>query len=158
LQRRFQGRIDHVINYFTFVARELREIMAQLGVRTVNEMIGRTDLLQINSAIIPWKAKELDYSRILYKPPVSSREHVYCTTTQNHGIDKILDRQLIEYAKPALEEAKPVRVELEIKNNNRTTGAMLSGEVCKRYGENGLPEDTIHIKFKGVAVKVLALG
>ncbi len=151
LQKRFRGRPEYLVNYFHFVARELREIMAQLGVRSINELVGRTDLLEVDSSIIPWKAKKIDYSKILYKPEVPKSVGVYCQISQDHGIDRVLDRKLIEVAKPALEEAKPVRAEFEIFNTDRTTGAMLSGQVCKKYGEEGLPEETIHFKFKGVA-------
>jgi glutamate synthase domain-containing protein 2/glutamate synthase domain-containing protein 1/glutamate synthase domain-containing protein 3 len=151
LQKRFRGKPEYVVNYFYFVAQELREIMAQLGIRRVDEMIGRTDLLELNQEIIPWKAKAIDYSKILYKPEVPKAVATYCTIEQDHSIDEVLDRELIELAKPALEKAKLVRKELEIKNYNRTTGAMLSGEVYNRYGEAALPQDTIHFKFRGVA-------
>jgi glutamate synthase domain-containing protein 2/glutamate synthase domain-containing protein 1/glutamate synthase domain-containing protein 3 len=151
LEKRFRGKPEYVQNYFQFVAKELREIMAQLGIRQMNEMIGRNELLEINHDIIPWKAKGIDYSRILYKPDVPKAVGTYCIIKQDHGIDKVLDRKLIQFAKPALEKAEPMKAELEIKNYNRTTGAMLSGEVCKRYGEQGLPVDTIQFKFIGVA-------
>ncbi len=151
LRQKFRGRPEYVVNYFHFVARELREIMANLGMRSINEMVGRTDLLEINSAITPWKAKQIDFSKILYRPQVTKTAGVYCSILQDHGIDKILDRKLIALAKPSLERLKPVKIKLSIQNNDRTTGAMLSGEVCKAYGEAGLPEDTIHFKFKGMA-------
>ena len=151
LQQRFKGRPDYVINYFYFVARELREIMAKLGIRKIDEMIGRTELLMVNSDIIPWKADNIDYSRILYKPKIASCISTRCTISQNHNIDKVLDKGLIKMAKSALERRKPVKIELNINNTNRTIGAMLSGEICKRYGEEGLPEDTIYCKFRGVA-------
>lgn len=151
LRKRFTGKPEYLINYFHFVAQELREIMAKLGIRKVDEMIGQTDLLELNTDIIPWKARGIDYSKILYKPQVPESVGVYCIKSQDHDIDKVLDRKLIELTKPALEKAEPVRLEMRINNRNRTTGAMLSGEVCKRYGEDGLPEDTIYIKFKGEA-------
>ncbi|MCK4466264.1 MAG: glutamate synthase subunit alpha, partial [Bacteroidales bacterium] len=151
LEKRFKGKSEHIVNYLTFVARELREIMAGLGIRRVDEMIGRTDLLEINKNIIPWKAKGLDCSRILYRPKVPGSFGTYCNTPQKHAIDDILDRRLIKLSKNALERGKNVNLELKINNTNRTAGAMLSGELCKIYGENGLPEDTIHCKFKGVA-------
>jgi len=147
LARRFAGRPEYLVNYFHFVAEELREIMAQLGIRSVDEMIGRVDLLETNEEILPWKAKNLDYSKIFWKPEGPQ----FCTTTQDHGIAEVLDHKLIELAQPALEKGELVREELVIKNVNRTTGAMLSGEVVKKYGEEGLPEDTIYFKFKGVA-------
>jgi glutamate synthase domain-containing protein 3 len=147
LEQRFKGRVDQVINYFSFVARELREVMASLGVRTIDELIGRTDLLEVNKEIIPWKAKKIDYSKILYRPEGAKSQ----TMAQDHNIGKILDRRLIELAQPAIKLRQPVREKIEIKNHNRTTGAMLSGEICKKYGEEGLPHDTIHFNFKGEA-------
>jgi len=165
LEKRFSGKPEYLISYFHFVATELREIMAKLGIRTIDELVGRTDLLELNNEILPWKAKEIDFSRILYRPeghglasysqshksrvPESVCNHYLIP--QNHGIDKVLDLKLIELAKPALDAAKAVKIELPIQNTNRTTGAMLSGRVCKIYGEEGLAEDTIHCKFKGVA-------
>jgi len=151
LEQRFNGRPEYVINYFNFVAQHLREIMAQLGLHSINEMVGRTDLLEVNKDIIPWKAKNIDYSRILYKPQVSKDIGVYCNTVQNHGIENVLDRKLIDISMPALKNKELVRINLQINNVNRTTGAMLSGEVCKRYGDEGLPENTIHCKFSGIA-------
>lgn len=151
LEKRFRGRPEYVVNYFSFVAQELREIMAGLGIRKLDDMIGRTDLLEINSEIIPPKAKGIDYSRILYKPEVQKGVGTYCSRPQDHGIDKVLDLKLIELAKPALEKKAPVKIELPIKNVNRTTGAMLSGAICKRFGEEALPEDTIWAKFTGIA-------
>ncbi len=151
LKKRFQGKPEYIINYFRFVAEELREIMASLGIRTIDEMVGRTDLLELNSDILPWKAKQLDFSKILYKPKTANTVETHCTVEQNHGINKVLDLKLIELARPAFEKGEPVRAELEIDNTNRTTGATLSGRVCKVFGEEGLLDDTIHFKFKGVA-------
>ena len=151
LEKRFRGRTEHLISYFTFAAKELREIMAQLGVTCLDDMIGRTDLLDIDRKNLPWKAQGLDYSRIFYQPGFEKRENIYCTKPQNHVIDTVLDQKIIEYAKFALESQASVKKELEIKNFNRTTGAMLSGEICKRYGESGLANDTIHFKFNGIA-------
>lgn len=151
LEGRFAGKVDNVVNYFTFVAEELREIMSQLGVRKVEELIGRVDLLQFDRGMAPWKAKGLDYSRILYRPDVPKNVKVFCLKKQDHGISKVLDRHLIETAKPSLEKKEPVRLDAYINNTNRTTGAMLSGEVVKRYGEAGLPDGTIHFAFKGFA-------
>lgn len=151
LEKRFTGRPEHAVNYFYFVAQELREIMAGLGISRAEEMVGRTDLLEMNKDIVSWKAGGIDYSRILHKPDVPKTVGTYCMTSQDHGIDKILDRSLIELSRNALEKKEPVRMELEIKNTNRAAGAMLSGEVSKRYGEEALPEDTIHFKFKGIA-------
>lgn len=151
LQKRFNGRAEYVVNYFRFLAQELREIMASLGVRTINEMIGRTDLLEINHDIIPKKARGVDYSKILYRPDVPDGVGRYCQIKQEHAIDGILDIKLIQLAQKALKDEAPVEITLDINNTNRTTGAMLSGEICKRYGERTLSEDSIHCKFTGVA-------
>ena len=151
LEKRFQGKPEHIENYFHFVAGELRQIMSELGLRKMDEMIGRTDLLEPGFEILPWKARGIDFSRILYRPHVPESIARHCVIKQDHGIDKILDRKLIELAKPALEKREKIKHELSIKNVNRTAGAMLSGQLCKTYGEEGLPEDTLYFKFKGVA-------
>ena len=151
LQKRFRGKPEWVINYLQFVAQELREIMAGLGIRTVNEMIGRTDLLEVNRAIIPDKAGGLNYSNLLYKPEVPEEVGTYCKICQEHGTDKTMDSELIKLCKETLKGGETVKIELKINNTNRTTGAMLSGEVSRKYGYEGLPEDTVHCKFTGVA-------
>jgi len=151
LERRFTGKVEHILNYFHFVAQELREIMASLGIRRVEEMIGRNELLEVDKEILPWKAEEIDFSKILDKPKVPKTVGVFCQIKQEHGIENVLDLKLIELSHSALERKEKVRIELPIKNTDRTTAAMLSGEVCKRYGEEGLPEDTLHFKFRGVA-------
>jgi glutamate synthase domain-containing protein 2/glutamate synthase domain-containing protein 1/glutamate synthase domain-containing protein 3 len=151
LEKRFNGKPEYVINYFRFVAQELREIMAALGVRSIDEMIGRTELLELNSSILPWKAKGIDFSKILYKPSVPKTVGTYRTILQDHKIDDVLDRKLIKAAKPALENKKSLKAKFSISNTDRATGAMLSGEVCKMRGEAGLPEDTLNFKFEGVA-------
>jgi len=151
LEKRFRGKVDYLVNYFKFVAEDLREIMASLGFRKIEEMIGRTDLLEVNQDILEWKTKDIDFSRILYKPSVPQDVEVYCTKKQHHDIDNVMDKELILKAKPALDREEAVHIDMSIKNTDRAVGAMLSGEVCKRFGESGLPEDTIHIKFKGVA-------
>ncbi|MBI5555608.1 MAG: glutamate synthase subunit alpha, partial [Elusimicrobia bacterium] len=151
LRRRFSGKPEYVVNFFRFVTQELREIMASLGFRTIDEMIGRSDLLELNKDILDWKTKGLDYGKILYRSPGATSVATRYSIKQNHGIEQVLDKQLIVLAKPALEKAAPMKVELGIKNTNRTTGAMLSGEICKKYGQQGLPEDTIHFQFKGMA-------
>ena len=151
LCRRFSGQPEYIINYFLFVAQELREIMSCLGVRTVDEMVGRADLLELNTQILPWKAKGIDFSRILYKPEAPNTVGTHCVVSQNHSIDNVLDLKLIEAARPALEKRKSIKVTLPIENTNRTTGAMLSGNICKTYGEEGLTENTLNFKFKGVA-------
>ena len=151
LQKRFSGNPEYLVNYFRFVTQELREIMASLGLRSIEEMVGRCDLLEVDNNILPWKAKGLDYSKILYRPHVPDRVGTHYQVRQDHGIDKILDRGLIELSKKALESGESVKVDIPIKNTNRTTGAMLSGEVVKAHGEEGLPEDTIYCKFRGAA-------
>ncbi len=151
LEKRFLGKPEYLVNYMKFVAMETREIMASLGVRTIDELIGRTELLEPNRDLIDWKSEKIDFSNILYKPEVDENVKKYCVISQDHGIENVLDRQLIEVARPALLNGKKVYEEFEIKNTNRTTGAMLSGEVCKKFGEMGLNDDTIHFKFKGIA-------
>jgi glutamate synthase domain-containing protein 3 len=151
LCRRFKGKPEYIENYFKFVAGELREVMAGLGIRKIDEMVGRTELLEIDKEIFNWKAKEVDLSAILYKPKTAARSSVYYTAQNAHNLSEILDRKLICSAKEALEGRKPVRIELGINNTDRASGAMLSGEVCKAFGEEGLAEDTIYCKFKGVA-------
>jgi len=151
LEKRFAGKPEYVVNYMRFVAQELREIMSELGVRTVHELVGRSELLEMNKEILPWKAEGLDYSRLLYKPQVSPDVCTRCATQQTHNIEHVLDREIIDKAKDALEKAEPVTLEFGIKNTDRTVGAMLSGGICRRYGEGVLPEDTIRCKFRGVA-------
>ena len=151
LRKRFKGQPEHVINYFFFVAGELRELMAAMGVKTYNELIGATEWLNQQEAISHWKARGLDFSKVFAKADVQGPIATKRVTTQDHGIDHILDRKLIEQAKPALESGKAVVIETAIRNSDRTAGAMLSGEVAKRYGHAGLPEDTITVKLSGVA-------
>ncbi len=150
LRAKFQGKPEHVVNYFFFVAEEARQIMAQLGIRSFDELIGRADLLDKSKAVSHWKAKGLDFSKIFYIPQDSDepRHHV---GTQDHGLDKALDHKLIAQAKPAIERSEKVSFISPIKNLNRTAGAMLSGEVAKKYGHDGLPDDTIHIQLQGTA-------
>jgi len=151
LRKLFKGKAEHVVNYFMFIAEEVRELMAKLGFRSINEMIGRTDKIDMRRAISHWKAKGLDFSKILYKPELAPDVATYNYEKQDHGLDKALDQELIKQAQPALEQRQPVQIELPIYNYNRTFGAMLSGEIAKRYGHKGLPEDTIKIKLKGCA-------
>jgi glutamate synthase (NADPH/NADH) large chain len=125
--------------------------MAQLGFRTINEMVGRVDRLEMNDAIDHWKASKLDLSAILYKPDMPSRIKPYCVIAQDHGLDNSLDYRLIQLSKTAIEEKTPVTASFEIKTLDRTVGAMLSGEIAKKYGNNGLPEDTIVFNFNGSA-------
>ncbi len=151
LRRRFTGQPEHVINFFFFIAEELREIMAKLGFRSVAEMIGRTEKLDMRRAVEHWKAQKLDYSRILFKPEVGPDVAIRQVEAQDHGLDQALDHTLIAQAKPALEHREPVRIQTTIHNFNRTVGTMLSGEVARRYGHKGLPDNTIHIAAKGTA-------
>jgi glutamate synthase (NADPH/NADH) large chain/glutamate synthase (ferredoxin) len=151
LRKKFNGKPDHVVNFFRFIAEDVRELMAKLGVRKLEELIGRTELLEMNHAIKHWKSQGLDYSKLLEKPQAGPGVHTRCCVAQDHGIDKVLDRELIELAKPALEHRKPVVIEKRIRNSDRTACTMLSSEVAKRYGEEGLPPGTIDLRFTGVA-------
>jgi glutamate synthase (NADPH) large chain len=151
LRARFQGKPEHVINYFFFVAEEVREYMAALGFRSFAEMIGRTEVLDKSQAIDHWKAKGLDFTRLFHKPEVPAEVAIRNCERQDHQLDKVLDRSLIELCREALEEKKPVKLNLPIRSVNRTTGAMLSGEIAKRYGHTGLPDDTIWVRLKGSA-------
>ena len=139
-----------MVNYFFFVAEEIRQLMAKLGFRSMDEMIGRSDKLNMRKGIDHWKAQGLDYSRILYMPNVPDAAVHHCES-QDHGLDKALDNKLIEQARPALERGETVKIETPVCNVNRTVGTMLSGRVAERYGNEGLPDDTIHIKLNGVA-------
>lgn len=151
LQKRFRGRPEHIVNYFNFVAGELREIMAGLGLRSINEMVGRVDLLELNRQIIPPKAKGIDYSRLLYKPDLPGGVGRFCTQKQDSGLGDVLDRKLIDMCADYLDKNRPVRITSQINNTNRAVGAMLSGEVCRRCGDGVLLEDTIICKFNGIA-------
>ena len=151
LEKRFRGKADYLVNYFRFVAEELREIMSYLGMRKLDELIGRADLLEVNKAILPWKAKSIDFSKILYQPEMPKNVQIFYQSQQNHRLEKVFDRQLIALASDAIEKEKAVKFELAIKNTDRATGAMLSGEVVSRHGEEGLPEDAIYCKFNGIA-------
>jgi len=151
LRKRFTGQPEHVINFFFFVAEEVRELMAQLGFRTFDEMVGRVDRIDMVPAIDHWKAKGIDLSRLLYQEQPAPGVAIYHCEVQNHGLDKALDNELIQLAEPALEQREPVRIERPIRNIHRTVGAMLSGQVARRYGHVGLPEDTIWARFDGTA-------
>ena len=151
LRKRFEGKPEHVINFFFFVAEEVREYMAALGYRSFAEMIGQTEMLDKSQAIDHWKAKGLDFSRIFHKPDVPSEVALHRCETQNHNLDEVLDRKLIAEADQAIKARKPVRIEMPIRNTDRTTGAMLSGAIAKGYGHPGLPDDTIWISLKGSA-------
>ncbi len=151
LRARFHGKPEHVINYFFYVAEEVREHMAALGFRSFAEMIGRTEVLDKSQAIDHWKARGLDFTKLFHKPEVPAGVAVRNTERQDHGLDEVLDRKLIALCRGAIEDKKPIKLDLPIGNVNRSTGAMLSGEIAKRYGIAGLPEDTIWIRFKGSA-------
>jgi len=151
LIKKFQGKPEHVINYFFFVAEEVREYMAKMGFRTFDEMVGRADMLDVRAGIEHWKARGLDFSKLFYQPPVGPDVPIHQCEAQDHGLARALDHELIDKAMPALGSKKPVTIESRIYNRNRTVGAMLSGEVARRYGHTGLPDDTIHVKFKGTA-------
>ncbi|MFC1808706.1 glutamate synthase large subunit [Candidatus Omnitrophota bacterium] len=151
LRKKFTGRPEYVVNYFTFVAEELREIMASLGFRKLDDMVGRIDCLNANKAIKFWKAKDIDLSNILYKQKIPESIATHCVQPQDHGIDTVLDRELIKMTLPGWKTKEPIHLSLPIANTNRTTGAMLSGKICDQWGEDGLPEDTIKIHFTGTA-------
>ncbi len=151
LRQRFTGKPEHVVNFFTFIAEEVREWMARLGFRTMAEMTGRSDMLNVKDAIGHWKARGLDFGRLLSKPEAGPGVAVNNCETQNHGLEKALDNDLITQAQTAIDGGAPVRIESKIRNVNRTVGAMLSGRIAEKYGHAGLPDGTIHITFNGTA-------
>jgi len=152
LRKKFAGKPEHVVNFMRFIAEEMREIMAELGFRTVDEMIGRTDMLRVDQAVTFWKAKGLDLSCLLYQPKLDSSVERYCTKKQDHKIEETLDQQvLIPLCQSALEQGKPVRVTLPVRNINRVVGTQLGSEVTRIYGAKGLPDNTINVLFKGSA-------
>jgi len=151
LRAKFTGQPEHVINFFFFIAEQVRRYMAKLGFATVDEMIGRVDRLEFRRASEHWKAKGLDFSAILHNPPTPGRIARRSVTEQDHGLDQVLDYQLIDYAREAIENGSPVRIQMPIRNVHRTVGAMLSGEIARKHGSAGLPDDTIHFRFFGSA-------
>jgi glutamate synthase (NADPH/NADH) large chain len=151
LRKRFVGLPEHVINFFFFVAEEVREWMATMGFRKFDDMIGQMQMLDRAKVIDHWKAKGLDFSRLFHKPNAPEGVGIFNSEKQNHKLEAILDRTLIAQAKPALQNGRPVQMDLPIRNVDRATGAMLSGEIARRYGHAGLPDDTIHIKLTGPA-------
>ncbi len=151
LRAKFQGQPENVINFFFFIAEQVRENMAKLGFRTFDEMVGRVDRLDSRAAIEHWKARGLDFSSILYNPVVPSRIARRCVQPQDHGLSQALDYQLIDHARDAIENQTPVEIKLPIRNVHRTVGAMLSGEIARRYGSEGLPDETIRFEFNGSA-------
>jgi len=151
LRKRFRGLPEHVINYFFFVAEEVREIMAGLGFRTFDEMVGQMQMLDQRKLVEHWKAKGLDFSRLFTKPKAAKNTPIYHCEEQDHKIHDILDRKLIAQSQAALDRGAPLRLQTEIRNTDRAAGAMLSGEVAKRYGHTGLPDNTIHVRLVGTA-------
>ena len=151
LRTRFVGTPEHVINYFFFVAEELRGIMAEMGFRTLEEMIGRVDRIDMNRAIRHWKAEGVDLSKLLHQVPLKDGDKLYQTITQNHGLDRALDNELIEACRPAIENGETIVLDLPIRNVNRTVGAMLSGRIAEQHGHAGLAPDAIRINLTGVA-------
>jgi len=151
LRKNFQGKPEHTVNFMKFIAQEVRELMAELGFRTINEMIGRTDVIEPKKAVAHWKAKGLDFSKVLYQPKMGPEVGRYCQIPQDHGLDKSIDiTQLLDICKPAIEKGEKVSAKLKIKNVNRVVGTILGNEITKRHW-NGLPEDTVHLHFTGSA-------
>ena len=152
LRKKFTGDPQHVVNFMHFIAEEARELMAQLGFRSINEMVGRTDKLEMRKAVDHWKASGLDFSNIFFRPDMPDSVGRYCQIPQDHGLDKALDNTtLLKLCEPALSQRKPVRASLPIRNTNRVVGTILGSELTRRYGAAGLPDDTIHLKFTGSA-------
>ncbi len=151
LRALFTGKPDHVVNLFYFLAMELREIMAELGFRTVNEMVGQSNCLEVRQDIKHWKHKNLDLSAVLYRPPVTLEVGLFQQEMQNHDIENVLDRTLIKVAENALLSKEKIQANFEIQNTDRAVGTMLSNEISKKYGGEGLPQNTIHFTFRGTA-------
>ncbi|HEX9603768.1 MAG TPA: glutamate synthase-related protein, partial [Myxococcales bacterium] len=152
LRAKFAGKPENVVNFMRFIAQEVREYMAELGFRTFDEMVGRSERIEMRRAVDHWKARNVDFSRILFKPTVPKHYGRTCRIPQDHGLDTTLDgTTLLELARPALEEKKPVRATLPIRNTNRVVGTMTGSELTRRFGPQGLPDDTIHFHFKGSA-------
>jgi glutamate synthase domain-containing protein 2/glutamate synthase domain-containing protein 1/glutamate synthase domain-containing protein 3 len=151
LRAKFKGQPEHVINFFFFIAEQVRRHMARMGFRTFEEMVGRSEMLGARTAADHWKAKGLDFSAILYRPQVPGRIARRCVETQDHGLDQALDYKLISHAREAIDHATPIDFKMPIRNVHRTVGAMLSGEIARKYGSKGLPDDTIHFHFTGSA-------
>jgi glutamate synthase (NADPH/NADH) large chain len=151
LRKRFKGDPDHVVRFFEFITQELREIMAELGFRTINEMVGQVDALTMRENINHWKYKNLDLSDVLYKEPAEDGVSLYQTEVQDHLMSDVLDWKLLAAAQPAIDKQTKVIASFPIKNTDRTTGTIVSNEITKVYKANGLPEDTIHFKFQGTA-------
>jgi glutamate synthase (NADPH) large chain len=151
LRKRFTGNADHVVNLFKFLTRELREIMAELGFRTVNEMVGQVECLEVNDNVRHWKAKKLNLSPVLFKDPESSNTGIYHMEDQDHGLNDVLDWKLLAAAKPAIESGRSITASFNVKNTDRTIGTILSNEISKIFKSKGLARDSIHFKLKGTA-------
>jgi glutamate synthase (NADPH) large chain len=151
LRKQFQGQPEHVINFFFFVAEQMRQYMSELGFRTVDEMVGRVDMLDFEPAVDHWKARGIDLSAILYSPPVPSRVARRCVRAQNHGLEEALDHEILAPARIAIDMLAPVEINLPVRNVHRTVGTMLSGEIARKHGAAGLPDDTIRIQLTGSA-------
>jgi glutamate synthase (NADPH/NADH) large chain len=151
LRKKFEGKPEHVVNYLFFVAEEARELMAKLGIRKLEELIGRADLLDTRKGIEHWKAKGLDFSKIFHVPEMPAEVARRHREAQEHGLDKALDNRLIELAAPAIERGEKVTIEIPIRNINRTVGTMLSNRIARRYGHDGLPDETVHVRLAGSA-------
>ncbi len=151
LRAKFQGTPENVINFFFFIAEQVRQYMAQMGFRSFDEMVGRVDMLDTRQANEHWKAKDIDLSAILYYPEMPSRIARRCVQAQDHGLSEALDYKLIEFARESIDNGTPIEIKLPIRNVHRTVGAMLSGEIARRHGSAGLPDDTIRFEFSGSA-------
>jgi glutamate synthase domain-containing protein 3 len=151
LRKKFEGTAESVVNFFFFVAEEVRQLMARMGFRTFDEMIGKVDRLDTREAVNHYKSKGLDFAKVFFDPPVDRAISRYHTDGQDHGLEKQIDNQLIELCRPAIEELSPVEFAYDLRNTDRTVGTMLSHEIAKRYGAKGLPDGTIKIHFSGSA-------
>ena len=151
LRKRFTGNADHIVNFFQMLTRELREIMAELGYRSIEEMVGQVDGLEMRESITHWKYSRLDLSAILYKEPAEASTGLYHQEAQDHGLSEVLDWQLLKAAASAIEQGKRVTASFPIKNTNRTVGTIVSNEISKKYASAGLPDETIHFSFMGTA-------
>ena len=151
LREKFSGKAEHVVNFFMFIAQEVRELLAQLGFRSIEEAVGHSEVLNVDDAVRHWKTEGLDLSAILYRPEIAPGASLHRTTSQDHGIDKALDNELIKICAPAIENGEPVRAQLTVRNVNRTVGTMLGSSVTRKWGGQGLPEGTIDLLFTGSA-------
>lgn len=151
LRKRFSGKADYIVNFFTFLAQEIREYLAEIGVKHFDDIVGRSDLLFVKKDVLTSKTQNLDFSKILYRPEECATNAIVKVTNQDHDINRVIDRELINRSRPAISSAMPVELDFPIKNTNRSVGAMLSGAVAKKYGNVGLPDSTISCTFKGSA-------